>query len=319
MKRTLAVTALALVTATTAFAQQLDGAWTASKNDKNDGKIYLSVVFDRSQNGNTMPMSNLSGLTEAQVRATTQTPVHFEMKREAGNIVFDGTFRNGKGAGQFDFQPNRNYIAQIRSLGLDLDEDEDDRQLFHLAMHDVSTSFIREMRAAGFNVKLDKYIAMRIFNVDAAYVREMRDLGYNLTADKLIETRIHNVSPQYIREMRAAGWNDSIDGLVQNRIFKVTPEFAAEWKRLGYDLDQDDLVNFRIHKVNPEFVKELAELGYKNVPADRLVEMRIHRVTAEFIRELQAAGYRNVPIRKMIDMRIHGIDAQFIEKMNKVQ
>lgn len=321
MKRTLAVTALAVLTATSALAQQIDGAWTASKSEKQEGKIYLNVVRDRSQNGRTMPISELTSLNEAQINASTQTPVRFEMRREAGNTTFEGTFRNGKGSGHFDFVPNRNYIAQIRSLGLEFDVDDrhgdgEEQQLFNLAMNDVSTSYIRTMRAAGFNVDLEKYIAMRIFNVTPEYHREMRDLGYNLSADKLIETKIHRVTPEYIRQMRAAGWNDSIEDLVQNRIFNVTPEYASEMKRLlGRDIKQEDLVNFRIHKVTPEFIKELEALGYKDVPASRLVEMRIHRVTPEFIRELQAAGYRNVPIRKMIDMRIHGIDARFIKKM----
>ena len=83
------------------------------------------------------------------------TPAQFEMRREAGNIQYEGTFRNGKGAGQFTFTGNRNYIDAIRALGVKFDLDHkhkgsDDDDLFTLALHDVSTAFIKSMQAEGF-------------------------------------------------------------------------------------------------------------------------------------------------------------------------
>src|SRR6185436_3124846 len=51
-----------------------------------------------------------------------------------------------------------------------------ENDLFDLAMSDVSTAFIRSMQADGYNVTLDKYLAMRLFGIDVDFVRTMNSL-----------------------------------------------------------------------------------------------------------------------------------------------
>lgn len=324
MKRTLAFAfALLFAAAGTAMAE-LDGAWTASMEDKAPGKIHMNMNRGRHHNfGHTMALADFTGLSEAQIRATSSTPVRFQLVREAGTVSYEGSFREGHGAGQFTFTGNGNYANTLRSMGLKLDlkgNQSEEAELFTLAVLDVSTAYIRSMRAEGFDVPLDKYLSMRIFNVTPEYVREMRGLGYrNIDADELITTKIHKVTPDYIRKMRAAGWDLSLDELTASRIHKATPEFAEEMRKLGYgNLDHDDLIAFRIHRVTPEFIASMRELGYDKLSADDLVAFRIHRVTPEFVRELKAAGYSGIPPQKLISMKIHKIDVKFIEKMNDV-
>jgi len=328
MKRILMLTlAVCLFTATTSYAA-IEAAWTSSTDEKRPDRIYFSMTEGNddwhSQTGMTMHFGDFSGLTAAQVNATTMTPVRFELRREAGTAVFEGTYRNGKGAGQLTFTGNRAYIDAIRALGVPFElhrrrseAENDERSLFTLALHDVSTAFIKSMQAEGYRVSLEKYLAMRIFDITPEYIREMRSLGFkNLDSEELVATRIHKVTPDYVRQMRAAGWDLSLEQLQSSRIFGATPEFAAEMKKLGYTLDFQDLVNFRIHKVTPEFIHDLHELGYDHVSADDLVSMRIHRVTPEFIRELKDAGYSGIPVEKLVSMRIHGLDAKYLKKMN---
>jgi hypothetical protein len=319
---TLAVCLLALTTS--AFAE-IDGAWTAASDEKHPDRMYINITRGRNHNmGTTMRLSDFTSLTRAQMDATTMTPVRFEMRREAGNSVFEGTFRKGKGAGQFTFTANRAYIDAVRALGVPFDlsdkrhrrDQSEEEELFTLALHDVSTSFIKSMQAIGYKTSLEKYLEMRIFDITPEYVREMRALGFtNLDTDELVATKIHRVTPDYVRKMRAAGWDLTLDELQSSAIHGATPEFAAEMRKLGYKLDFDDLVSFRIHRVTAEFIHDLGQLGYKNISADDLVAMRIHRVTPEFIRELKAAGYSNVPVEKLVNMRIHNIDAEYLKRM----
>lgn len=314
---------LSLFTALPSLAA-IDGAWTSSIDEKRPERMYFSITRGRHhQNGSTFPVAAFTGLTAAQISAATMTPVQFEMRREAGNISFEGTFRSGKGAGQFTFAPNRAYIDAVRALGVDFtlgrkQKDEED-SLFSLALHDVSTSFIKTMIAEGYRVRLDEYLAMRIFDITPGYIREMRSLGFrNITHDELVATRIHGVTPAYVREMRAAGWDLSLDELQSSRIHGATPAFAEEMRKLGYgNLDHDDLVSFRIHGVTAAFIAEMRKLGYDKLSADQLTSMRIHGVTTQFIRELEQAGYVKVPVDKLISMRIHGVDAKFISTMAK--
>jgi hypothetical protein len=323
MKRLITIASLLLFATAGAAMAEIHGAWTANLHDDDRGRIQFNLTRRNNNHGNSMKLSDFTGLSEAQVRAGVSTPVRFQLAREAGTVTFEGSFKNGDGAGQFSFTANPGYVNTLRSMGLDLDlkgDRSDEEDLFSVALLDVSTAFIRSIRNEGFDVSLDKYVAMRIFNVTPEYIREMRSLGFrDVDADDLISTRIHKVTPEYIRQMRAAGWDLSLDQLVSSRIHKATPEFAEEMRKLGYgSLDHDDLIAFRIHGVTAKFISELRELGYDNVKADKLVAMRIHRVTPDYIRQLKAAGYSGIPVDKLISMRIHNVDVKFIEKMNKV-
>jgi hypothetical protein len=332
MKRILTLTLAVCLLATAAYAD-IDGAWTASTDEKRADRLYVHMTRGLHHNmGTTMRISDFTLLTRAQIDAATMTPVRFEMRREAGTAMFEGTFRNGKGAGQFTFTANRGYIDAVRALGVPFDLDRDDgrkrhrhgpsgdqteeEELFTLAWHDVSTSFIRSMQAIGFKESLEKYLEMRIFDITPEYVREMRALGFTkLDSDDLVASKIHRVTPDYVRQMRAAGWDLSLDELQSSRIHGATPGFAGEMRKLGYKLDFDDLVSFRIHRVTAELIHELEQLGYSHISADDLISMRIHRVTPEFIRELKAAGFSKVPVEKLVSMRIHNIDAEYLKKM----
>ncbi|HVS30523.1 MAG TPA: hypothetical protein VMS98_03615 [Thermoanaerobaculia bacterium] len=325
MKRLIVAALTLILAAGTASAETLRGSWTGSSEEA--GKIHLNVARKHSQNGQTFATSAFSGLSEAQIRSASSIPVQFAMNREAGNFSFEGTFKDGYGGGAFTFTPSASYLSTIRSMGISTDgvvgkRSSVDETLMQLAIHDVSTAYIRSMQALGYRVPLDKYLAMRIFRVTPELVGELRSLGYDeVSAEDLISSQIHRVTPQYIREMRASGMtNLSLDKLVSTRIHRASPEFIAEMKALGYDgLSHEQLVSMRIHRVTPEFIRELRELGYTGIPASKLVSMRIHRVTPEFIRELGEAGYSKVPVDKMISMRIHGVDATFMKKMNDAQ
>ena len=322
MKRIATLTLLLSLIAA-AGAAAIDGALTASLDEKRPGRLYFSITRGRShQNGMTLPAAAFTGLSASQIQAAVMTPVQFELRREAGTVAYEGTFRNGNGAGQFTFTPDRRYIAAVRALGIEFDLEREtgggeEEDLFTLTLFDVSTAFIRGMIAKGYKVSLDKYLSMRIFDVTPEYVREMRSLGFrDISADDLVAARIHAVTPDYVRQTRAAGWDLSLAELQSSRIHGATPEFAEEMRKAGFgDLPHDDLVSFRIHRVTPEFIESLHRLGYDGLTADQLISMRIHRVTAEFIRELEAAGYTKVPVQKLIAMRIHGIDAKFVKAL----
>jgi hypothetical protein len=321
-RQLLAVGALAIgLLAGRAQASSLPGSWTASVSSRDAGVLNVSLRTHKNENGgNRFERSDFTGLTAEQVRSTTQVPVHFELRHEAGTITFDGLFRSGEGAGTFTFDPNEDFPAQLKKLGVAFDpKDMDtDNELLTLTSFDVSTAFIRSMRDIGYDVPLEKYVEFRIFGVNPAYVREMRSVGFgNLSADKLVETKIHGATPDYIRDMRAKGEDLSLDKYIESRIFEITPEFTAEMARAGYpNLSRDLLVQCKIQGVTPEFIQELKKLGYTHLSASKLVEMRIHGVTPEFIRQLSAAGYSNVPVDKMIQMRIFDIKPEMVRALD---
>jgi hypothetical protein len=322
-KRIVTLTLLvSLAAAANAFAA-VEGAWTGSLGEKNRDKIHMNLTREDSNQGMSIRVADFTNLTAAQINAGTMTPVNFELRREAGTVQFEGTFRNGKGAGQFTFTENPAYLQSMRNLGVSVEprrkrrRQTEEESLLIYALVDVTTAFVKSMQAEGYRESLDRYLEMRIFDITPEYIREMRNLGFkDIDDDELVASKIHQVTPDYIRRMRAAGWNLSLDELQASSIHKATPEFAEQMKKLGYgNLDMDDLVAFRIHGVSAEFINELRELGYDHIDASDLVAMRIHQVTPQFIRELKSAGYARVPIEKMISMRIAGVDADYLKKM----
>ena len=93
------------------------------------------------------------------------------------------------------------------------------------------------MRAAGYDVDIDKYVAMKVQGITPEYAQAMAKAGFGKpSADDLIAMKVQGVTPEYVSELRAAGLQPSnIGDLISYRIFKVTPEFLAGMKAAGFD------------------------------------------------------------------------------------
>lgn len=323
MKR---LAAFALLACSAVPALALEGAWTASRDKEDGDRIYVQMTRGRTHNmGTTLPLRAFTGLSEDALQSATATPVRFELRREAGDTTFEGTFRGGQGAGQFSFVPHPGFLESVRALGIDGGRPRhgkdwsDEEQLFGLALCDVTVGYIKSMIAEGYRLSLEDYQSMRIFDVTPEYIREMRDLGFqNVSHGELVATRIHGVTPSYIRQMRKLGWDLSLDDYEANRIHGLTPAFAEQMRELGFrDLSRDDLLGFRIHGVTPEFVREMRELGFRDLSADDVLSFRIHGVTREFIRELRELGYDDLSAQDLISARIHGVTPAFIREVEE--
>jgi len=234
VKKSIVLFAVSLFVAGVAAAADVRGAWTADAEDNGRIQMNLSTRGGHSRHGETMAVSDFSGLSDGVMRGSAQTPVNFELRREAGNVAFEGTFKNGFGAGQFTFTPNPNYVSQLRNLGVTFeDNDRDDEQYLTMALLDVSTAYIRSMQAEGYRESGDKYLAFRIFKVTPELVRELRSLGYDkIDADDLVAMRIHGDSPQFIRELKDAGYEHvPVEKLIEMRIHGIDANFVRKMNK----------------------------------------------------------------------------------------
>src|SRR5688572_28527654 len=216
MRRCLNLFALLALTALTAplAAQSADvhGTWTA---ELRQGRVFLQVRTDppaewQSDNrgwnmGTTYPVEELSGLPANDERLTA-TNVKFEMRREAGTIAFDGSFRDGRGAGLFTFVPRAAYAAEMKALGFN-----DDLSLwrrYQLAVHDVGPRYIRDLKTEGYDkLTLDQIQRAKTHGVSIEYIRGIKAEGFRTaTLETLVRTRDHGVTPEYIKAMKAEGY-----------------------------------------------------------------------------------------------------------------
>src|SRR5687768_4207183 len=99
MKR-LASIALTFLIAAPVFAQ-IQGAWTTTPSGDLPGRINIQMSRKHSNTGQTMSISDFTGLTLAQINSPVSTPVQFQLRREAGTVSYEGTFKGGNGGGQF--------------------------------------------------------------------------------------------------------------------------------------------------------------------------------------------------------------------------
>jgi beta-lactamase regulating signal transducer with metallopeptidase domain len=159
------------------------------------------------------------------------------------------------------------------------------------------SDYIDQMKAAGYDVDLDKLIAMKIQNVTPEYAQAMSQAGFGkLSADDLIACKIQGVTPEAIVEMKKQGLEiNNVHDAISFRIFQVTPEFVSGMKSAGFDgLTGKQLLAMRVQGVTPEYAKTLKQ-KFPGVTADELVKARIFRIDDEFIAQAARHGFTNLP------------------------
>jgi beta-lactamase regulating signal transducer with metallopeptidase domain len=171
------------------------------------------------------------------------------------------------------------------------------------------STYIDRMKAAGYDVDLDKYIAMKIQGVTPEYAAEMAKIGFGkLSADDLVACKIQGVSPEAIQEMKKQGLEvASVHDAITYRIFQVTPEFVAGMKAAGFtNLDSKELVSLRVQGVTPEYAKSIAQ-QYPGATVHDIVKTKIFNIDSDFIASAKAHGFKDLNLEKLVKLRISGI------------
>jgi beta-lactamase regulating signal transducer with metallopeptidase domain len=169
--------------------------------------------------------------------------------------------------------------------------------------------YIDGMRAAGYDVDIDKYVAMKVQGITPEYAQAMAKLGFGKpSADDLIAMKVQGITPEYVSGLRAAGLQPSkMSDLVSYRIFQVTPEFVAAMKAAGFDsIPPQELVALRVHGVTPEYAKTVKQ-QYPNATIDELVQLRIFHIDDAFLAAVKRHGFSSLSIEKLVQLRISGV------------
>jgi hypothetical protein len=170
-------------------------------------------------------------------------------------------------------------------------------------------SYIDRMKAAGYDVDLDKFIALKIQGVTPEYAREMSQLGFGkLSADDLIACKIQGVTPEVIAKFKEEGFEvKTVHDAITYRIFNLTPEYAAGMKAAGFDgLDAKQLVAMKVQGATPEFAKALRQ-QFPNATSEDVVKARIFRIDAAFIASAKEHGFSNLSFNKLVQLRNSGL------------
>ena len=171
------------------------------------------------------------------------------------------------------------------------------------------TDYIDGMRAAGYDVDVDKYVAMKVQGITPEYAQAMANVGFGKpSADELIAMKIQGVTPEYVSGLRAAGLQPgSIRDLVSYRIFHVTPEFLSGMKAAGFDsISPRQLIELRVQGVTPAYAKTVKQ-QYPSATLDELVQLRIFHIDDAFLAAAKRHGFTSLSIQKLVQLRISGV------------
>jgi beta-lactamase regulating signal transducer with metallopeptidase domain len=171
------------------------------------------------------------------------------------------------------------------------------------------STYIDAMKAAGYDVDLDKYISMKIQDITPEYARAMSQVGFGkLSADDLISCKIQGVTQEYIAQLKQQGLEvKSVHDAISYRIFSVTPEFVAGMKAAGFDgLTSKQLLSLRVQGVTPEYARSITQ-QFPGATADDLVKTRIFNIDAAFIDSAKKHGFTNPSLEKLVRLRISGV------------
>ena len=291
----------------------LPGTWEI-RPAGTEGTVHLRLVEVNSSSGSNIPITQLEGLTAAQLTGAGG-PVQFRLRRDAGTFTFEGVFRGGVGAGTFSFTPDPNFPAELAKRGFARPAA---LEQYQLARHDVGYAFLDELNKQGYaKPRTSELVRAGQHGVALGYLRDMGALGYRLGAlEPLITLRDHGVTPAYVRELSAQGYKGlPADDLRQARDHGITPEYVRAMRDAGYSsLSMEQLIKARDHGVSAEFVRELGEAGHRKLPLDQLIQVRDHGVSPEYVRDMRQLGY-GVPVDELIRARDHGVNVEFVRGM----
>jgi hypothetical protein len=300
--RTLVAIGAAVCALTGALASESnEGKWAMHRAEA-PGMVQFSMHGSRGgfTHISNWSQSQFSGLDLAQ-------DTQFTLTRDAGKFEFEGTLKDGVGAGSFRFLPDARYAQEMKALGFD----GVDGEQVQFALHDVSLSFARDIKNTNLRgLDSDKLLAFRIHDVSAKFIESMQAAGLSeREADQFVAFRIHGVTPELVQRVRAAGYTPESQSLIAMRVHGVTLEYMDNLKRHGYErVPLDQLVAFRVHGVTPDLIEDLQRLGFARPEPEQLISLRVHDVTPEYIGELQGRGVKNLTLDKVVAMKIHGID-----------
>ena len=216
--------------------------------------------------GREVPLSDLAGLTEAQLSAEGQ-PVAFAVRRDAGDFRCKGVAGQGRGTGTCVYAPNPAFAAGLARRGVTGAPSA--YQQFELSMSDIGFAYLDELK---------------------------REAYATPSADDLVRAGTHGAGLKQLLAMNAAGYRfGDVATFVHARDHGVSATYITALKAAGYNrLAAADLVRLRDHGISATYIGELKQAGYAGLTSDDLVHMRDHGVSGGFVAELHAMGYDRV-------------------------
>jgi hypothetical protein len=321
-----------------------EGSWFATINNN-----IVNIRFEKdgdgghSSNNTTFPLADFKNLPRNQEG-------DFDLSREAGSIRFHGKFNGNTGMGSYKFNPNKAFMDDLRSAGIELD-DQDDALVFFmidvkrsyvamlkrqgfsdiskddlipLAALKVDEPFINNLKSNGFkNIELKDLIPLKALGVDAAYISEIRKAGYKeLSVDQLITLKSQGINGDFLKSAlqaqreAALNTNHNSNSEVIKEIKHTEIREAKESKKADSPDEPssfENIIAMKVMNVDADFRNGFKKIGFK-VSDEELIGMKALGVTPEFVKAIQLAGFTKVQTEEVISAKAMGLSPEVIKE-----
>lgn len=183
--------------------------------------------------------------------------------------------------------------------------------------NDGKSDYIDRMKAAGYNVELDKYVAMKVQDITPEYAEQMaKATGEHPSADDLIALKVQDVTPEYISKMRAAGYNGDLHKIIAMKVQDVTPEYADQMaKATGEHPNLDQLIALKVQDVSPEYMSRMKAAGYTG-DLNKFIAMKVQDVTPEYAEQMAKVGFGKPSVDDLIALKVQGVTPDYAAKLH---
>jgi hypothetical protein len=219
------------------------GIWRIDPLESNDGKVTFGLAYPAAGNNCSGAFSLATlGLT-ADALAGPRHPLRFELRREAGTFVCEGTAEDGRGNGEFRFQADPAYANAVGET-------------------DIPFTF-RDQIAAG------------IFDVSQAFVKATAAMGLpHVTFRQLLSLKIFSITPEDASALHANFPSGSLDDIVVLGMMCVTPAYVEALRRADVrGLSVSNVFALRAAGVDQAFIENLAEAGRHGLSIDEVARL----------------------------------------------
>ncbi len=203
-------------------------------------------------------------------------------------------------------------------------------ELIALRTQDVTTQYIKDIRATGLKPSVDQVIALKVQGVTPAYVKQVRDMGFDANVDEIINFKVQDISPEFVKEVRDMGFNAGADAHRRDedpgclaRVRQADERAGPQARRrrphrlprarhharvreadARQRLQRGHRRNIalRVHDVTPEYRKKLESAGYK-LSTDQLIQAKVMDITPEFVSKAASHGFKNLNLDQLIALK----------------
>ncbi len=316
---------------------------------KNGNLVCVDFLADVSEEeGENMTWSYKKCFKQMSFLSLPTEESTFEITRDAGTLVFTGSFEEKIGTGTYEFKLSEQFRDAIVQFGEETDVTPD--KLFLYFLNNTNLEYINYVKAQNYeDFSLEEMAGLSIFGVSfkefKALNTDLKDIGYNelrleeiqelnihnvstdyiktmnsklnrqLDIPEIVNAKIHNVNATYIKELEAAGFKDlDFETVTAFSIHNISMEYVKSLENTGLDLETEQIVAAAIHNVQPEYIKQFQDIGLENFDFEDVIGFATHNIKIEYIQSLQAAGLGDLDGDDFIAAAIHNVNPQLIKK-----